>query len=329
MHATILVVEKLMNFIHRIYTWFHCRRYTPLEKYYKIYGSILREVREETYREFPDETRILIEFIDNWIDLIPRDKELMHGVMNSLSGILLLYLWKLSNWITYEILSGKYFEAIGSLRFLFEGSIYAVVIEDAIERVVYERWGTLSGIGLKAEIFKLWDECRRKRVVEKGNVNMDKVKEVVGSYINRHATKLSEDKRKEYLEVYVRILSDRRLYLPVSSMIDEALKLLKLDNKFANRLRDVWRVLSRYLHFSHAFLEAILNNPALLSLEVKDPAMFKKALSLYFETLDLYYTVLAWRFLRLRKNVKNVIEWWEQYLGRTFSLVKAFLEANN
>ena len=323
------MAEKLMSLIHRIYTWFYRKEYTPLEKYYKIYGSILREVREETYREFPDETRILIEFIDNWIDLIPRDKELMHGVMNSLSGILLLYLWKLSNWITYEILSGKYFEAVRNLRFLFEGSIYAVVIEDAIERVVYERWGTLSGIGLKAEIFKLWDECKRKRVMEKGNVNVDKVKEIVGSFINRHATKLPEDKRKEYVEVYVRILSDRRLYLPVSNMIDEVLKLLELNSKFAKKLRDMWRELSRYLHFSHAFLEAILNNPALLSLEVKDPEMFRKALSLYFETLDLYYTVLAWRFLRLRKNVKNVIEWWEQYLGRTFSLVKAFLEANN
>jgi len=121
----------------------------PLEKYYKVYGKVLKEIREETYRKFPGEAGMLMEFIDNWIDLIPIDERLMPGVMNSLSGILLFHLWKLSNWITYKILSGKYFEAIRNLRFLFEGSIYAVVIEDAIERVVYERWGALSGISLK------------------------------------------------------------------------------------------------------------------------------------------------------------------------------------
>ncbi|MCD6095429.1 MAG: hypothetical protein J7J99_02545 [Thermoprotei archaeon] len=289
----------------------------------------MRSVGEETYREFPDETRILIEFIDNCTDLISSDKKLTSQIINSLSGILLFHLLKLTNWITYEILSGKYFEAIRNLRFLFEGSIYAVVIEDAIERVVYESQGALSTIGLKAEIFKLWDVCRQKKVKEKRNVNVDKVKKIVGTYINEHATNLPEIKRKEYLKMYVEILSDKRLYLPVSIMIDEALKLLKLDKNFAKRLKNLWRELSKYQHFSYAFLEAILNNPALLSLEVKDRDMFRKALKLYFETLDLYYTVLAWRFPQLRENVRSIIEWWEQYLGRTFSLTKAFLKANS
>ncbi|MCD6095458.1 MAG: hypothetical protein J7J99_02720 [Thermoprotei archaeon] len=85
----------------------------PLEKYYKVYGKVLKEVREETYRKFPGEAGMLMEFIDNWIDLIPIDERLMPGVMNSLSGILLFHLWKLSNWITYKILSGKYFEGSG------------------------------------------------------------------------------------------------------------------------------------------------------------------------------------------------------------------------
>ena len=144
------MVEKLVRrLINRLHIWSCHKRSMPLEKYYKVYGKVLKEIREETYRKFPGEAGMLMEFIDNWIDLIPIDERLMPGVMNSLSGILLFHLWKLSNWITYKILSGKYFEAIRNLRFLFEGSIYAVVIEDAIERVVYERWGALSGISLK------------------------------------------------------------------------------------------------------------------------------------------------------------------------------------
>jgi len=144
------MVKKLVRrLINRLHIWSCHKRSVPLEKYYKVYGKVLKEVREETYRKFPGEAGMLMEFIDNWIDLIPIDERLMPGVMNSLSGILLFHLWKLSNWITYKILSGKYFEAIRNLRFLFEGSIYAVVIEDAIERVVYERWGALSGISLK------------------------------------------------------------------------------------------------------------------------------------------------------------------------------------
>ena len=144
------MVKKLVRrLINRLHIWSCHKRSVPLEKYYKVYGKVLKEIREETYRKFPGEAGMLMEFIDNWIDLIPIDERLMPGVMNSLSGILLFHLWKLSNWITYKILSGKYFEAIRNLRFLFEGSIYAVVIEDAIERVVYERWGALSGISLK------------------------------------------------------------------------------------------------------------------------------------------------------------------------------------
>jgi len=37
------------------------------------------------------------------------------------------------------------------------------------------------------------------------------------------------------------------------------------------------------------------------------PEMFRKALNLYFEALDLYNIVLAWRFLQPRESVKRLL----------------------
>lgn len=111
------------------------------ENYLQEYGGFLEEVRKETYEKYPTETGMLFEFIDNWIDLVLRDKENFLQETNSLSGIILLNSWKLTNWISYEILCGKYFEAIRNLRFVFEGSVYAVIIEDAIESRVFKKMG--------------------------------------------------------------------------------------------------------------------------------------------------------------------------------------------
>jgi len=112
----------------------------PFDDYFKIYTDSLREVSKETFDKYPNESIMLFEFIDNWIDLFPKDDERFTEAANSLSGIILIDSWKLSNWISYEILCGKYFEAIRNLRFLFEGCVFAVIIEDVIESRVFEKW---------------------------------------------------------------------------------------------------------------------------------------------------------------------------------------------
>ena len=119
------------------------------ENYLKEYNGFLEDVRKETYTKHQTEAEMLFEFIDNWIDLVRRDKENFLQAANSLSGVILLNSWKLTNWISYEILCGKYFEAIRSLRFVFEGSVYAVIMEDAIESKVFGKWGSLSSLSLK------------------------------------------------------------------------------------------------------------------------------------------------------------------------------------
>lgn len=148
-----------------------------IEKYLKEYEECLREVSKETCEKYREKTWMLFEFINNWIDLVPRHEEVSKQAIHSLSGIILLHSWKLTNWITYEILCGKYFEAIRNLRFIFEGTVYAVIIEDAIESRVSEKRGGLSEVGLKKEIFELWEMCKGKRVYEKRRIMSIKLRE--------------------------------------------------------------------------------------------------------------------------------------------------------
>jgi len=59
-------------------------------------------------------------------------------------------------WTMYEILNGKYFEAFRDIRFIFETSILSVMMEDVIEKSIYQKCETLSNFHLKVTIFKLW-----------------------------------------------------------------------------------------------------------------------------------------------------------------------------
>jgi len=237
------------------------------ENYIKKYAEIMQEVRKETYEKYKVETAMLFEFIDNWIDLIPRDKEKFFQAMNSLSGMILLNSWKLTNWISYEILSGKYFEALRNLRFVFEGSVYAIIFEDAIESKVFEEWGILSSLSLKAEVFQLWEECRKRKVYRRGKMNLDEVRKLVIDFVNRNMDPSKKKDAQKYTQVYVKILSNKTLYLSTSKMIEECAKFLKFGEKDVERLRELWHGLSKYLHFSYPYLEAITEDPEFCFLE--------------------------------------------------------------
>ena len=124
------------------------------EKFIGTYENLLKDVRKETYEKFPEEAGALIKFLDNWIELIPSGKDEWMQHIHSIPGVLLFHSWKMANWIGYEILNGKYFEAFKNIRFIFEASVLSVIMEDAIERQVYEKWETLSSLDLKAEILQ-------------------------------------------------------------------------------------------------------------------------------------------------------------------------------
>lgn len=296
----------------------------PFETYLKEYMSSLREVIDETYEYSLEGTRMLFKFIDNWIDLIPREKAHFLEAVNSLSGIILLNSWKLTNWISFEILCGKYFEALRNLRFIFEGSIYAVVIEDLVESRVWKKWRSLSSIALKAEIFKLWEMCRNKKVYDKrkNKVRRDKVEEIVRNFVI--ASGFSPQEKIEHINTYTEILSQPELYMPMGLMIERCCKLLGIE-KEKESLKDLWHELSRYQHFSHPYLEIACENPEFVFLEVFNKDTFELSLELYFKTMDVLYAVVAWRFPQLRKRTKEVCNWWEENFGRSFILAEKVL----
>jgi hypothetical protein len=297
----------------------------PFEEYLKVYTDYLHEVINETYDYSQEGVGTLFEFIDNWIDLVPREKEHFLEAANSLSGIILLNSWKLTNWVSYEVLCGKYFEAIRNLRFIFEGSIYAVVIEDSIESKVWEKWGLLSSISLKAEILRLLEECKDRKVYNKRKkmVKVNKVEKIVRKLVEN--AKLSPEEKADYIEVYVKILSQSELYLPMKAMIGKYCRLLGIEENKQN-LINLWHELSRYQHFSYPYLTIAYENPDFVFLEVFNKNLFKLCLELYFKTIDVLYAVVAWRFPKLRERVKEINDWWEENFNKSFTLTKKVLE---
>ncbi len=296
----------------------------PFETYLEEYIGYLRKVIDETYNYSAEGTHMLFEFINNWIDLVPTEKTLFLEATNSLSGIILLNSWKLMNWISFEILCGKYFEALRDLRFIFEGSIYAVVIEDLIESQVWKKWQSLSSMCLKAEIFKLWEECRSARVYdkEKKEVVRGKVEELVKKFIVDSGS--PPEKKVEHISVYTEILSQRELYMSVGSMIGKCCKLLRIEGEEEN-LRGLWHELSRYQHFSYPYLEISCKRPEFVFLEVFDRVLFESSLELYFRTIDLLYAAIAWRFPQLSDKIKEMNTWWKENFSKSFTLTKKVL----
>lgn len=296
----------------------------PFESYLKEYLGSLYDVINETYESSPEDVRVLFEFINNWIDLVPAEKTRFLEATNSLSGIILLNSWKLINWISFEVLCGKYFEALRNLRFIFEACIHAVVIEDLIESKIWRKWGSLSSIGLKTEIFKLWETCRSGGVYDKKrkNVRRDKVREIVEEFIRD--SDIPSEEKAEYAKVYVEILSQPEFYMPTESMVRKCCKLLGIEEE-GQSLKDLWHELSRYQHFSYPYLEITLRRPEFVFLEEFDEEMFKLTLGLYHRTLDFLYAVLAWRFVHLRKEIVEVCTWWRKNLNRLFTLTEKVL----
>ena len=297
------------------------------ENYLKEYNKIMQSVRKETYEKYPTETGMLFEFIDNWIDLIPRDKDKFFQATNSLSGIILLNSWKLNNWVSYEILCGKYFEAIRNLRFVFEGSVYAVILEEAIESKVFQKWGSLSSLPLKAEILKLWEECKKAKVYKKGRIKVTTVRKIVADFVNQNIDPTRSEQIGEYVEIYSAILSDKRLYFSTRKMIEECINFLKIDKKDVKKLKELWHRLSNYTHFSHLSLEAIYNDPEYCFVEKLNDTLLKQALTFYFQTLDFFYAVLAWRFTNLRGEIKKMCEWWKNSFNKTFEITEKILKS--
>jgi hypothetical protein len=301
------------------------RKAARFEDYLKTYSVLAELTRKETFAKHPYESDMLFEFVDNWPDFAKLLNQRLPEISNSLSGIILVNSWRLTNWISFDILSGKYFEAIRNLRFIFEGSVYAVVVEEAIEDRVFERWETLSKLGLKAEIFELWEQCKRRRVFRKGEVDTERAKAIVTQYVTTRIDPTKKPKETEYIQIYTEILCDKRLYLPTSKMIEHCAEFLRLDEADTKNLRHLWHTLSGYQHFSYPYLQAVLDDPESCLMEKLNDGLLRRSLNFYFETLDFFYAVLAWRFEYLRKEIREMCEWWRTNFNGAFAMTEKTL----
>ena len=294
-----------------------------LEKYIETYQNYLSEVRKEIHKNFPEETNMIIEFINNWIDIIPV-KEGWEEYIHSLQGVLLFHLWKILNWIGYEVLSGKYFEAFRDCRFVFEASILSVIMEDAIESRVYEKWKSLSSFDLKCEILRLWEELRDEGVYRKKD-KVDRIRERVKEHIGK--SNLSEEEKKDYLEVYYSILCDERLGYSIPKMIEECKKILPIEDK-EQLLKDTWKMLNKYTHFTNTFCDIVLDNPDFVFVETMNENLFKECFRAYFNTMDLFYCILCWRFPKVKERMRDkIIDWWNKNFSFRLELTERIIES--
>jgi len=293
-----------------------------LEKYIETYQNYLSEVRKEIHKNFPEETNMIIEFINNWIDIIPV-KEGWEEYIHSLQGVLLFHLWKILNWIGYEVLSGKYFEAFRDCRFVFEASILSVIMEDAIESRVYEKWKNLSPFDLKCEILRLWEALRDKGIYRKED-KTNRIRKLVEEHISK--SNLSEEEKKEYLELYCSILCDERLKYNIPKMIEECKRFLPIEDK-EQLLKDTWKILNKYTHFTNTFCDIVLDDPDFVFIETMNENLFKECFRAYFNTMDLFYCILCWRFPKVKEEMKDkVIDWWNKNFSLHLELTEGIVD---
>lgn len=296
------------------------------ENYLKVYAESLHDVSKETFDKYPDEAKMLFEFIDNWIDLFPKEDERFTQATNSLSGIVLINSWKLTNWISYEILHGQYLEAIRNLRFVFEGCVFSVIIEDAVESQVFSKWKNLGDLWLKIDIFKLWEHCKKSRVYKNGTIDHDKIGKIVSDFVIQTMDPSRKNDIPQYIEVYTKILTDERLYFTTNSMIEQCRTFLKIDEKDITELKQMWHELSGYTHFSHRYLEAITEDPDFCFIDKLNDGLFKSSTRFYFQTLDFFYAVVSWRLPFLHDKIKEMCDWWKSNFNKTLSLTEEVLK---
>lgn len=82
---------------------------------------------------------------------------------------------------------------------------------------------------------------------------------------------------------------------------------MNFDEKDEEILKDAWKFLNRHTHFTYSILETILSDPFFVFIEKFDKNLFEKCFYTYFKTIDLFYSVLCWRFLQIREKIKKKV----------------------
>jgi len=175
----------------------------------------------------------------------------LEEIIHSVQGVLFPYLWRESYWIVYEILTGHYFEALRDLRLMFEGSLLPLAYDCLVDAKTYEESGFLVAFDVKAEMIEIAERLREKRR-QLGNIDDEKfessVREEVWDFIRDKGAGLDEKTRREYIEVYSKVLVQPGFYYSVPKLITEFVRDCNLE-EFEEKLKKAWAELYLYTLF--------------------------------------------------------------------------------
>jgi hypothetical protein len=303
----------------------------PLNMYIEMFHSLYDELIEETFQKSEKETKILFEIINNWIDAADLFKEYkLEEVIHSIPGIIFIYLWRAGNWISYEILTGHYFDAFKDVRFLFEGSLLAINYDYFIDKKIYEKWGSFAELSLKAEIVELAERLREKVKRSKEKENPESLKLLVRKDVLKlvNKSKLTDEKKKKYIDLYCEILAQPELYWSVGKIIKEYASDWKLGNH-AKILESTWGKLSLYTHFSRAFFDLALERPEEVWIEHYNKELLEKCCEFYITTIDLFLSTLVISFPKISSSLSKITRWWDENLNIELGITKKVLSELN
>lgn len=303
----------------------------PFKLFLETYKVLVDEAIDETFKREKDLAAELVALLSDWIDLskllIEKYKDLWH---HTLSGTLFVYVWRGYGWIIYEILSGHYLEALKDMRFLFEGTFLSLHFDYYIDKKVYEISKCFGAITLKGEILKLIEDLREigRRLLSDDQNEVEEAQKRIEKKVKEFVEKssLSDEEKREYFELYSKVLCQPELYWSVSKIIREFCKEFNIKRKQTDFLLAVWSELSGYTHFSSKFLDMIIRRPDFLFVNDFDEELLKKCVSFIFTVFDVLCAVLAVHFPKIRDEVKKISKRWKENSNRTFELSEAVLK---
>ena len=287
------------------------------------------EVIRETCKNSRYEVDILIGILNNWIDAAELFKKYeVENIIHNVQSVLFSYFWRGGCWIVYEILTGHYLEALRDLRFMFEGSLLALMYDYLIDRKTLEKFDFYVKFDIKAEIIELAEELR-ERIRQLADVDHEKlrgiVRKKVENFVRDKAIRIDEEKRKEYIEVYSEVLAQPEFYYSVPKLITEFVKECNLE-EFEEKLKKTWAELCLYTHLSRKFFKWIMKNPHEVWIENYDEELLKKCCELYITTSDLLLSALLLGYPKIRETVSEIVKWWIENFGIKLEMTEKMLD---
>jgi hypothetical protein len=298
-----------------------------IQTYIDVFHAMHDDVIKETFQMSEKEAGILFEVINTWIDSILLFKDYdPKMVVHKISGVIFVYLCKAGNWIAYEILTGHYFDALRDIRFLFEGSLLAIHYDYFIDNKIYEKWGSLGTLSLKAEVVELAERLREKVRRSEGKEGSEGLKLMVRKDVKKYVgkSKLAEEEKKRYIELYCEILAQPELYWSLSRIIKEYSKEWELGD-LEDVLKSAWGRLSLYTHFSTEFFKLALERPEEISVEFHNEELLKICCDLYITTVDLFFSTLILSFPKMSSSLKEIAKRWEANLNIKLAITERIL----